>query len=808
MSKVAKNGIETQPIYPSATDRGFDGGIIPWVWLALAIGAGAVGLSTNTSFVLNYPVEAFSVVVLAAAGSSLRVTAAAFPKTFTVSMAPMVLSILYSTAGVAWVIYGLWVFGALVASVIRHRSVGQLGLGALLIGFSGAALVAVRLYYPPEWELALPWLSPLAVPIFLSVLASFLIATVFGGVGLLLQSREAASRLASGVGWSRIFGLALAEAVGAVAAHELSHSFWGSAFIDTEAGLFQASVAAATLTLIVTALLIIGRRQTRLKGRERSLTASVNEMPWPTSPSIEEQAVDHLRHGFSGFNVEVVAANAGPERSDGRTISSGKIMSETDSFQILIRRRPFGRPFVAGDSEYLEAISTLAMESVAARREVERIRTIQNMDTMTGLPNYRALRSSLMELQEDSAPGTRTCLLFLQVQNLHEINQDFSPEIGDEVLRAIAGRIERLVGTLPAASAYRIAGDEFGILLTNLHSRREADRVSVEIDDEVSLPVDSSGGLVALSISQTTAFADDGDPESIGALVAQADEQMYRGRRKYINVPGAITFDEPTGEIELPQSGPTAALIQALREDRLRQVYQPIIDREEGRIVALEAAVRYTDPVFGALPPQFLVSEARRLGLRSKLAAQVLEHSVGDMERFRVVAPELKTLQVNISPAQLVDLEFTQAYERIRKEHPDLRIVLELDANEVRVAPAETAQRAGDYARRHNVLLALDEMGTGYSEFAALIQYPVVAMVLGESVLDSLSQPWAHDVASNHLRFVPDGVRLIAKGVSTEEEVQLLEDLAIRYAQGPFYGNPVSASEFVVRLTTLGLELS
>lgn len=506
--------------------------------------------------------------------------------------------------------------------------------------------------------------------------------------------------------------------------------------------------------------------------------------------------------------MEAVPGGESDPEQDGRVLASGRVMADEDSFRVLIKRRPFGRPFVAGDREYLEAISTLASESAVARREVERIRTLHNTDSMTGLPNYRALRAALMDLQEGAGSENLTCLVFMQVQNLHEINQEFSPETGDEVLRVLAKRMKELTANLRGAAAYRIAGDEFGVLLSDLDSRRKADQIAVQIDTEVSMPVDASQGLVAVALGQTAVCADPADEDSLSALVAQADEQMYRARRKYINVPGAAGVDEVDSSSQLPERGPTAALIGAIRDDRLRQVYEPIVDRENRRIVALESSVRYTDPVFGTLPPQFLISEASRLGLRSKMAAQVMEHSVRDMVRFETVTPELDTLYVNISPAQLVDREFTRCYERLRDEHSQVRIVLALDANELRVAPEETAQKAAAYAVEHEVPLALDQFGTGYSEFSALTNYPVSAVVLGQRVLGSLNGEWAAESARRHLKNWPESVRLIAQGVSTEEEVDLLDRLNIQYAQGSLYGNPVSASEFLVRLSTLGLDLS
>lgn len=794
--------------------------VVSAILVGLAVIAGIYTVAIQFGFLVDYPITAFAIFIIAFLAGLLRVTAAAIPTHLSLSMGPLALAVLYTGPETAWATYGLWLIGGIIACALWNRRLFQLGFCAMLSGIAGAVQTAVRIYYPGlAEENQLGIFDSHNAEIIVSVILGIVTAVLLGGLVMLWQTRVSIVDLTSGVGLSRLVGVIAAQSVGAMFAHQLSLRMLGSILPETSQGLFQASVASTVVALTVAGLLITVRRQLRLVGRERALLTSLAQIPWPADASFDSQLSSHLKSGFPGVGISVVSVDEKnpPPVTDGRHLVSENIMTDDGAVVGVVRRKAFGKPFTNSDRRYLEAIASLAQESVLARREVGRLRSLYNTDGMTGLPNYTALRARLSELQEHESEGGLSALLFLSVQNLNVINRDFSPQVGDQVLRVIAERLLSITDGMPSAEPYRIAGNEFGILLVDLESRRDAERLAWRIDSDVSLPVDSTRGLVAVALAQTVAFAESGQKNDLAALVARADEQMYRAQRKFINVMGSISAEtnfvgvdgNETLPARLPEKGPSAALIKAVREDRLTQVYQPIIDRTTCTIVGLEATVRYTDPVYGSLPPDFLTHEAERLGLRTKMAVQVMQHAMADMIRFRSLAPELIALRLNISPAQLVDREFTTAFEELREANPDIRIHLELDATDVRVAPDETTEQAAQYALEHDVLISLDEYGTEYSEFKALIMYPVSSIKMSREVLGSMRVERVRKSVAKHLNALENlDVRVLMQGVSTVEEIEMLNELGIRYAKGPLYGNPISASEMLVRLTTMGVKLS
>ncbi len=791
------------------------------VWLLVAFACAAAPLYLHWHLLVEVLPQALIALVVFILASAVRLPVAAGTRGLTLGIGPLALTILYLGPEYAWVTYGVWVIGAVLGCAWTQRIASTVGTCSLVAAVAGAVLVYIRSTFPAVGE-PMEFLNPNgeAVAIVLSVLACFLAVMITTMVSAKVQLGSRSGALLSGLAWTRILAITVTQALGGVIGYGLTQMIPGDFGVLAVTGPFTAGVFIVVGIVAVSSVSLSTARYWRLSERERILTTSLVDLPWPSTPPVEEQTEQKLKEGLRRFEISTTRSRAAMRRlsTGGRVLVSEPVEDGRGAFVAVVRRGPFTPPFTVSDQRFVNALAAIARTSVKTDREIEELRTLSASDLMTGLPNYRALRRQLVDVQESGAERGLAALIFINVQNLARINAEYSPEVGDEVLRALAERLRTLSEQWPGASVYRIAGDEFGVLVTSLRSRREVTEIAWEYDSGLGEPVETEKGLVSVVLAQTTAVAGMEAPGQMAELVQRADGQMYRSRRKFVN----MAVDEANGaemlqgedavagaQARLAATGPTAALVEAIRGDRLRQVYEPIVDRIGGRIVAVEAAVRYTDPVYGSLSVQFLRSESARLGLRTKMVIQIMHHAVADMRRFRQICPELRRLHLNLTPAQLVDREFTSDFERIRTENPELEIVLELDADTLRVAPEETDNKAAAYAVDHNVLIALDNSGTSYSELSSMIRYPVFALKVSDRLLAGVKTKRVRDAMGRYLSAITStGVRVIVCGVSTTEEVEFLDQLGVRYADGPLYGNPVSASEFLVRLGTLGLNLS
>ncbi|WP_182141217.1 GGDEF domain-containing protein [Schaalia sp. JY-X169] len=787
--------------------------VIGWVWIMLSICSAVLALYAQRAVLEGYVAEIAVIVLLGLLVGSLRFSVGTVPMTLTMSLSPMVLSVLYPGQPGGWALFGVWVLAILISCLWSLRSIPETAAVAVLTTVSSAVVICLRGAVPTETIRLIGTDSGgQFLSVALSIIGAFIAALAVAYFAISLQVGASFSQLATSISWSRIVGSALGQSFAGVCIYGLSQ-WLAQTFSHAGSPTLFAITAGLSLAVVATiGFFASARRQHHRVKREKSLLSALEDIPWAAGVPVAEQMVQRLQQGLPYFDVSLRPGGPTSHKGsyDGRFVTTKPLDLDQPNTTATVRRRAFGRPFTLSDRRYIEAINLLAQESLRSEREVSNMRSIANTDVLTHLPNYRALRAELTDIDTDEDGPGLTGLLYLQLGDLHLINQNYSPETGDHVLQSIGRRLGEITREVEGATAYRIAGDEFAVLMVGLATSREAEQAAWKIHRMVESPVETSRGLVAVTFGQTLVIANNDNPQERARLVSLADKQLLEARRKYVNmaVDGTGYTDGSSMDELVNSGGPTAALVQAIRDDQLRQVYQPIVDRETGKIVALEAIVRFTDAGFGALPVAFLYGESARLGLRATLSRQILEHSVADMSRFRALSPDLRRIQVNITPTELVDHEFTVTYERLRAENPDLEIVLELEASDLMVSPVETRDKASAYARQNDVHIALDDTGTNYSELSALLHYPVRSMKLAANLLPTLSALSEESPTWTFLDGLrTSGLEIIAGDVTAPEEVPYLDRLHVNIVQGPLFGNPVSATEFLTRLDTIGATL-
>ncbi|WP_436534273.1 putative bifunctional diguanylate cyclase/phosphodiesterase [Actinoplanes sp. HUAS TT8] len=417
------------------------------------------------------------------------------------------------------------------------------------------------------------------------------------------------------------------------------------------------------------------------------------------------------------------------------------------------------------------------------------LRQIAMHDDLTGLPNRRHFERSLA----CSARTGRLRVLFLGLNGFKSVNDELGREVGDEVLRVLAARI---VAAAPGTLVARLDGDEFALLAPEVGSGSViADRVVAAL----AAPVEAGGHELLVGASLGLAKA----AEPVEAL-RRAETAMHAAKETgepYRH--WSPTLDERAGE----HARLGAEMRAALLAGQFRVVYQPIVAVPEGRVVAVEALVRWQHPQRGLISPAQFIPVAERNGLIVDLGAWILRTACEQMVKWRTTAgadaPE--RISVNVSARQLSRPQFPGAVADILASTGLPATGLTVEVTETAVFGGGQAVAALHQLRAQGVRIALDDFGTGHSSLGLLHTVPVDVLKVDKSFVDRITEAGRHAVIARALIQVADGLGLtaVAEGVESELQAEALYALGYRLLQGYHFGRPTAAPDFRTRVHTL-----
>ncbi|MGP4058441.1 putative bifunctional diguanylate cyclase/phosphodiesterase [Mycobacterium sp. 4D054] len=405
-------------------------------------------------------------------------------------------------------------------------------------------------------------------------------------------------------------------------------------------------------------------------------------------------------------------------------------------------------------------------------------------DALTGLPN-RILFAR--RLDEAMAHGDFV-LIFVDIDDFKEVNDRFGHAAGDELLCAVGERLKRCVSD--GDTLARIGGDEFAILIHGETEQLEvvAERLRIALRDP--FPVHGSSLRVRASMGLVRPEAD-GVPQTSDDLLRQADISMYAGKR----------LGKDTAVVYQPSSGVMVDFPTLLRSSAgrpppgFRLVYQPVVRLPEGCPMAVEALARWTAPNGIDISPETFVAVAEAAGLGSDLDALVLDLAC---QEVRGTGLDLD-IHVNIGAARLGNPGFEQQVRAALTRHkiPRNRLVLEITETE----PIVDLDRAAAQISRLSELgvkVALDDFGAGFNSLTYLHCLPVQIVKLDRSLVSG-GHP-ARDLAlyRSVIRLCRDlGLEVIAEGIETSEQSEMVYRAGGRLAQGHLFGRPVPMADLV-----------
>jgi len=443
---------------------------------------------------------------------------------------------------------------------------------------------------------------------------------------------------------------------------------------------------------------------------------------------------------------------------------------------------------------------------VAAQSET-RLAHQANYDDLTGLPNRRMMEQHLAKiLTRDSAQGGQVALLFLDLDRFKLVNDTLGHGRGDDLLVEVAQRLRANVR--PTDLVTRIGGDEFMILLDNVPNPSEAMDLANRLRLCLKDPFVLNGIEFYTSASVGLAFASPSDRHATAeTLVRDADTAMYQAKeagRDKVAVFDESMRDEVSERVRLEQD-----LRNAISQNQLRLVYQPIVQLPRGPSVGMEALVRWAHPTLGVLPPAQFIPLAEENGMIVDIGAWIMEEAVSQLAAWCRYAPEMDGIyvSVNLSSAQLRDDGIVDRVAELLALHglPGSSLCLELTESMAMQDPLFSAEILGRL-RSLGVGVALDDFGAEYSSLAYLKRLPVTMLKIDRSFVSSLGQADTADaalIAAVVAMARSLGITTVAEGVETSAQAHRLLRLGVDSVQGFLFSRPVTADKLIEVATSL-----
>ena len=417
-------------------------------------------------------------------------------------------------------------------------------------------------------------------------------------------------------------------------------------------------------------------------------------------------------------------------------------------------------------------------------------------DPLTGLPNRRLLVERLHDITvgEDGAAA----LLLVDVDGFKAVNDFYGHTVGDGVLVEIAARLAEAVleSEAPAGTPLvRLGGDEFAVLLAGPGSAGRSEAVARALLEALEPPLMALDQRTSLAASVGIAT---GRTEHAEELLHRADIAMYRAKRTGA---GWAVYEAELDAPARTRLRDIGQLQTALQRGELVVHYQPVVAREPGAALRLEALVRWQHPDRGLLLPVDFLPLAQSTGLMSELTRQVLDRAMSDVGRWTAAGHDVQ-VSVNVTADSVAVPGLADDLLRRLSVHglQPSALCVELTESELLVPTAASSLQS---LRRAGIVVAVDDFGTGYSSLAYLADLPLDLVKLDQSFVRRINgHGRANTLVTGLVDFVHDlGFDVVAEGVERPRQSELLHRLGVEWQQGFLFSRPLSADDALRWLT-------
>jgi diguanylate cyclase len=439
-------------------------------------------------------------------------------------------------------------------------------------------------------------------------------------------------------------------------------------------------------------------------------------------------------------------------------------------------------------------IRHLGRTTAAIAAGERQLRHLALHDPVCGLPNriYFAerLERAIAEVRNG---GSTAAVFYIDLDHFKDVNDTLGHHIGDELILNVTRRLSQIMREDDLVG--RLGGDEFAIIMTCAPDNYSLQAIAERILDAICSPFIVSGHALNIGASIGIAVIDS-STEDARDILRYADMALYRAKNEGRN--RACIYDAAMDADLTNRKLLEGALRQAIKNQELHVVYQPIVNPSGKRLLGVEALARWIHPVYGEVPPARFIPIAEHAGLIVELGESILRRACLDGRNW----PGL-TVSVNVSPLQFRRPDFVEVIERILAEttfEPD-RLELELTESTL-LGNLESAEMSMLRLKGIGVCFALDDFGTGYSSLLYLRRFPFDKLKIDSSFVRSIEK--AADAAAIVHAVVSLGrglgMKVTAEGVETADQHLFLRAAGVHSMQGYRFGKPVTASGIDDRL--------
>ncbi len=419
-------------------------------------------------------------------------------------------------------------------------------------------------------------------------------------------------------------------------------------------------------------------------------------------------------------------------------------------------------------------------------------------DLLTNLPNRTLFRDRLnMAMAQSKRTGKKLALFYLDMDRFKVINDSLGHFVGDELLQSVAQRLRSELRE--ADTLARVGGDEFNLLIPEINDMQDARNLAEKILRITTEPFNIKGQEIYISFSiGISVYPLDGDTKD--TLIKNADIAMYKVKSAGKN--GYAFYSDKMKSRYTQSLDIENGLRRAISTDELRVFYQPQYDIINGKMVGVEALVRWQHPERGLIQPNEFIHVAEECGLIIPLGEWVLRQACNDINRWREEESVQLSLAVNISVQQLEMEQFVAKTLSIIKRLKLPRNILELEITEHAIM--QDMDKAIDTLSRlseKGIRIAIDDFGTGYSSLGYLQTLPINTLKMDRSFVQGIKSKGDNSII-NAIIAMAKGLNLdlIAEGVENQAQVDHLTSAGCYLAQGFFYAPPVTEKELLKRV--------
>ena len=481
------------------------------------------------------------------------------------------------------------------------------------------------------------------------------------------------------------------------------------------------------------------------------------------------------------------------ERFTGPVIQLERLFTRAASGDLTVRAQPRGK-------------DEISRAGHSFNRMMKHINQLTYYDSVTGLPNSRVMEDAFEELlaeretdfaeEDGNQIGQRSAkiaLWVIEAGNLHRVNEQLGYQQGNKVFRAAAQRLKNL---LPEdMTVYRGASNDLLVLCSNYDSEQEMTTMLAETIQHLDEPYIAEEERITLVFRAGVALYPK-HGKTLEELLKNAGFAKNMVRQQSIKQ--VIFFDEDIRHKELAARRMEDDLAIALEHHQLQLVYQPIFRLETGELRGVEALLRWHHPHQGYISPAQFIPVAERTGLIELIGQWVLSEAFRQSVQWSTMGFNNVTLSVNLSARQFESPRFISMIRQLAEAHRQVpgNIELELTESTVIHQVDESVGKLSEL-RKMGFKIAIDDFGTGYSSLSYLVRLPVDTLKIDRSFIMSMEESTqARAIVSSIIAMGSSlQLELVAEGIETEEQLEILRHEKCQMGQGFYFSAPVTAEK-------------